>query len=104
MDLSGNGIQNEGAESLAQALRVNFSLSSLNLSASFIDRQGVILLAQALGVNSSLSSLKLSHPYGNNVGIEFAHALRGNTSLSSFNVRYNCRIGARGEISLALIQ
>ncbi|XP_015780919.1 PREDICTED: protein NLRC3-like [Acropora digitifera] len=104
LDLSDSFIGDEEANSLAQALRVNSSLSSLNLSACLIGCQGVILLAQALGANPSLSSLKLSHSYLDNVGIKFDHALRGNTSLSSFNLHYNCRIGARGEISLVLIQ
>ncbi|XP_067040083.1 protein NLRC3-like [Acropora muricata] len=103
LDLSGNDVGNEAANSLAQALRVNSSLSSLNLSDSFIGCQGAISLAQALGVNPSLSSLKLSH-FFYDVGIAFAQALRVNTSLSSLNLHYNCRFGARREISLALIQ
>ncbi|XP_015767921.1 PREDICTED: nucleotide-binding oligomerization domain-containing protein 2-like [Acropora digitifera] len=95
-----NRIGDEGANSLAQALRVNSSLSSLNLSGSLFSCQGAISLGQALGVNPSLSSLKFSNNHSDYVGIAFAEALRGNTSLSSLNLHYNCRIGARGEISL----
>ena len=101
LDLKGNPIGNEGANSLAQALRVNTSLSSLDLSRNFIGNKEANSLAQALRVNTSLSSLKLS---GNSIGNEgansLAQALTVNTSLSSLDLSMNS-IGYGGANSLA---
>ncbi|XP_067040240.1 NLR family CARD domain-containing protein 3-like isoform X2 [Acropora muricata] len=96
-----NFIGDEGANSLAQALRVNTSLSLLNLSFNFIGVAGAISLARALRVNTSLSSLDLSR---NSVGDEgassLAEALKVNTSVSSLNLGNNS-IGDEGANSLA---
>ena len=45
LELCGNFIGAEGANSLAQALRVNITLSSLNLTGNFIGTEGATLLA-----------------------------------------------------------
>ena len=91
----------EGANSLAQALRVNTSLSSLDLSWNSIGAEGANSLAQALKVNTSLSSLCL---YCNLIGDEgaksLAEALIENTSLSSLDLGDNS-IGDEGANSLA---
>ena len=96
-----NFIGDEGANSLAQALRVNTSLSLLNLSFNFIGVAGAISLARALRVNTSLSSLDLSR---NSIGDEgassLAEALKVNTSVSSLNLGNNS-IGDEGANSLA---
>ncbi|XP_015748415.1 PREDICTED: protein NLRC3-like [Acropora digitifera] len=60
LDLAGITIGNEGANSLAQALTVNTSLSSLVLSRNTIGNEGANSLAQALRVNTSLSALDLA--------------------------------------------
>ena len=52
-------IGDQEANSLAQALRVNTSLSSLDLSKNCIGAEGANFLAKALRVNTSLSSLNL---------------------------------------------
>ncbi|XP_074621745.1 uncharacterized protein LOC141880193 [Acropora palmata] len=87
LDLSDNSISDEGVNSLAQALRVNTSLSSLDLSSNSIGDEGANSLAEALRVNKSLSSLDLSW---NSIGAEgansLAQALRVNKSLSSLNL------------------
>ena len=101
LDLHGNSISDEGANLLAQALRVNTSLSSLDLSRNSIGNEGANSLAQALRVNTSLSSLDLS---GNSIGNEgansLAQALRLNTSLSSLDLHLSS-IGDEGANSLA---
>ncbi|XP_067041353.1 protein NLRC3-like [Acropora muricata] len=101
LDLARNSIGNEGANSLAQALRVNTSLSSLALAFNSIGNEGANSLAQALRVNTSLSSLKLTW---NSIGYEgansLAQALRLNTSLSSLDLSWNS-IGYEGTNSLA---
>ena len=89
LDLHGNSISDEGANLLAQALRVNTSLSSLDLSRNSIGNEGANSLAQALRVNTSLSALDLS---GNSIGNEgansLAQALRVNTSLFSVTLTF----------------
>ena len=61
-----------GANSLAQALRVNTSLSSLDLRSNSIGDEGANSLAEALIVNTSLSSLDLGY---NSIGDEGANSL-----------------------------
>ncbi|XP_067039167.1 NLR family CARD domain-containing protein 3-like [Acropora muricata] len=101
LNLHSNSIGDEGAGSLAMALRVNTSLYSLDLSANSICAEGANSLAQALRVNASLSSLDL---YRNSIGDEgansLAQALRVNISLSSLDLSRSS-IGVEGANSLA---
>ena len=57
---------------LTRALKVNTSLSSLDLKSNYIGYEGANSLAQALRVNTSLSSLDLSR---NSIGNEGANSL-----------------------------
>ena len=93
-----------GAEednSLSQALRINASLTSLDLYYSFIGDEGANSLSQALRVNTSLTSLDLAF---NSIGAEGANflseALKVNTSLTSLGL-FNNSIGAKGANSLS---
>ncbi|XP_067041367.1 protein NLRC3-like isoform X2 [Acropora muricata] len=104
LNLHCNSIGDEGANSLAQALRVNTSLSSLDLSRNSIGNDGVKSLTQALRVNTSLSSLDL---FGNSIGNEgansLAEALRVNTSLFSLTLNFNsCGVEAANSLAQAL--
>ena len=91
----------EGATSLAQALGENASLSSLHLSGNSIGGEGANSLAEALRVNTTLSSLDLTHSsIGDEGANSLAQALRVNTSLSSLDLRSNS-IGAKGANTLA---
>ena len=60
-----NSIGNEGAVYLADALKVNTTLTSLNLSDNIIGKEGEAYLADALKVNTTLTSLNL---YVNSLG------------------------------------
>ncbi|XP_015777167.1 PREDICTED: protein NLRC3-like isoform X3 [Acropora digitifera] len=85
-----NSTKAEGANSLAQALTVNTSLSSLDLGHNSICNEGANSLAQALTVNTSLSSLDLGHNSICNEGANsLAQALTVNTSLSSLDLGHN---------------
>ena len=90
LDLSGNLIQDEGANSLSEALRVNTSLTYLQLSQNNICAEGAHSLSEALRVNTSLTSLNLSQNY---ICAEGAHslseALRVNTSLTYLKLSQN---------------
>ena len=60
LDLSDNNIRDSGASCLAQALRVNASLTTLNLRDNSIAEEGIHSLSQALVVNKSLATLDLT--------------------------------------------
>ncbi|XP_044177994.1 NLR family CARD domain-containing protein 3-like isoform X2 [Acropora millepora] len=101
LDLSQNSIGVEGASSLSQTLRVNTSLTSLCLYWNSIGDDGASSLSEALRVNTSLTSLDL---YGNSIGDEGASSLSGalrvNTSLTSLNLGQNS-IGDEGASSVS---
>ncbi|XP_068699981.1 nucleotide-binding oligomerization domain-containing protein 2-like isoform X2 [Montipora foliosa] len=101
LDLSGSFIGDEGATSLSQTLAVNTSLTTLYLSGSFIGAEGATSLSQALAVNTSLTTLGLAH---NSIGDEGAtslsQALAVNTSLTTLYLSLNS-IGAEGATSLS---
>ena len=59
LNLDGNSIGDEGANSLSEALRVNTSLTSLDLRDNSIGDEGAHSLSEALRVNTSLTSLDL---------------------------------------------
>ena len=102
LDLHANHIGDEGANLLAQALRVNTSLSDLNLSSNSIGYKVANSLAQALRVNTSLSSLYLRfNSIGNEGANSLAQALRVNTSLSSLDL---CQTSIRNEGANSLAQ
>ena len=96
LNLSHNSIHAERAHSLSEALKVNTSLNSLNLDHNSIGAEGANFLSEALRVNTSLTSLDLS---SNSIHAEGAHslseALKVNTSLTSLNLDHNS-IGAEG--------
>ena len=61
LNLSSNtNIGDKGAIGLGEALKVNASLTMLNLSSTNIGDEGAIGLGEALKVNASLTTLNLS--------------------------------------------
>ena len=100
LDLSYNFIH-EGASSLSEALRVNTSLTSLDLSVNSIHAEGAHSLSEALKVNTSLTSLSLGRNYIGAEGANYlSEALRVNTSLTSLDLS-NTSIHAEGAHSLS---
>jgi hypothetical protein len=73
---------------LADALKVNTSVTSLNLCDNWISR-GVTALADALKVNSTLTEIDLTmcHDIDDEAVLALADALKVNTSLKSLYVR-----------------
>ena len=55
------GLHAEGLAHLAEALKVNQSLTKLDLAASLIDDEGALLFVEALKVNRTLEDLNLSN-------------------------------------------
>ena len=101
LDLGYLSIGDEEASSLSEALRVNTSLTSLDLSDNSIGVEGASSLSEALRVNTSLTSLDLVK---NSIGYEGAsslsEALRVNTSITSLELSENS-IGVEGASSLS---
>jgi Ran GTPase-activating protein (RanGAP) involved in mRNA processing and transport len=89
LDLGGNRILCEGAIALAKALKVNSSLHTLGLDGNKIGSMGAMALAEALEVNSALQALDLgSNEIGTGV-IALTEALKTNTTLQRLDITYN---------------
>ncbi|KAL0240089.1 hypothetical protein GEMRC1_010196 [Eukaryota sp. GEM-RC1] len=101
IDLGNNSIGNEGVFAIAEALEVNSSVSTIYLSNNSIGNEGAIAIAEALKVNSSVSHVYL---YNNSIGpegaIAIAEALKVNSSVSGIDLGNNS-IGPEGAIAIA---
>ena len=82
LNLQKNSIQNEGAIAIAHGLKVNFSLTSLNLSSNSVQQEGAIAIAKALQMNITLTLLDLGENQIHQVGAtSIAKALTYNPTL-----------------------
>ena len=101
LDLQHNNIGDAGAASLAEAMKVNTTLTQLELWANNIGAAGAASLAEAMKVNTTLTRLYL--PY-NNFGAagaaSLAEAIKVNTTLTQLYLSSNS-IGDAGAASLA---
>ena len=71
-----------GIRALCEALRINSTLHSLDLSHNQLDGESGVLLAPALAGASTVTSLNLaSNPLGDQTGAAIAHALASNVTL-----------------------
>ena len=90
LDLFSNDIGADGTRAIAELLRVNTTLQSLDLGRNCMGDDEVRAIAEALRVNSKLQVLDL---YGNNIGddgaLAIAEALRVNTTLQKLDLRNN---------------
>ena len=57
LSLYDNGIGPEGAAAISEALKVNGSLTSLDVSENTIKNEGAVAIGEALKINGSLTSL-----------------------------------------------
>jgi hypothetical protein len=91
----------DGVKALADALKVNSTITSINLSYNNVDVDGAKALADALKVNSTITSIDLSD---NNVGDDgakaLADAIKVNSTITSINLRYS-DVGDDGAKALA---
>jgi hypothetical protein len=101
LDLTGNGIEDRAIEALASGLEYNNTLEVLTLDFNAFGDKGVQALARLLTKNHSLKEL---HLFGNRVsaqGAEYlADALQSNNTLQSLVLSFN-QIGDRGVTALA---
>jgi len=91
------GMRNPGARFLANELRTNRTITSLNLSFNYIGPTGAEALAEALKSNKTVTSLNLEN---NNIGDKGAKAiadlLAKNQTLKSINIGCNYNISITG--------
>ncbi|NXM67955.1 TMOD1 protein, partial [Serilophus lunatus] len=76
---------------LAEMLKVNNTLKSLNVESNFISGSGILAIVEALQGNMSLVELRIdnqSQPLGNKVEMEIANMLEKNTSLLKFGYHF----------------
>ncbi|KAL0239612.1 hypothetical protein GEMRC1_009720 [Eukaryota sp. GEM-RC1] len=101
VNLSRNSIEDEDAKSLAEALKVNTTVLSIDLSWNNIEVEGAKAVAEALKINTTVSSFNLS---GNSIGAEgagaLAEALKVNSTITSLDLSAN-RIEAEGARAVA---
>ncbi|CAH3150376.1 unnamed protein product, partial [Pocillopora meandrina] len=87
LNLSGNGISDAGATCIAEAMKVNKTLTNLNLSGN---DAGAICIAEALKVDKTLTNLYLS---GNGISAAgatcIAEAMKVNKTLTNLNLSGN---------------
>ena len=99
--LRSNNIGAAGAASLAEAMKVNTTLTRLDLEHNNIGAAGAASLAEAMKVNTTLTQLFL---WENNIGAagaaSLAEAMKVNTTLTQLDLRHN-NIGDAGAASLA---
>jgi hypothetical protein len=101
--LGHNRIQDNGAIALAMALKVNRSITKLDLEYNRIGDAGVEALAIALQDNSTLEELNLlGNFFISAAGVRaLANALKTNSTLTSLNLKLN-RIDDAGTEALAI--
>uniref|UniRef100_A0A3P8YVF8 Tropomodulin 1 n=1 Tax=Esox lucius TaxID=8010 RepID=A0A3P8YVF8_ESOLU len=79
------------AFALAEMLKVNTTLKSLNVESNFITGTGILALIASLQSNRTLQELKIdnqSQPLGNKVEMEIANMLEKNTTLLKFGYHF----------------
>ncbi|KAL0242942.1 hypothetical protein GEMRC1_005505 [Eukaryota sp. GEM-RC1] len=94
-------IGDEGTRALAEALKVNAAVTSIVLSENSIRAEGARALAEALKINASVTSVNLVSNYIGDEGARaLAEALTVNTSVTSIVLSENS-IRAKGARALA---
>ena len=87
LNLLGNGICDAGATSIAEAIKVNKTLANLNLSGNGISDAGATSIAEAIKVNKTLADLNLS---GNGISdagaTSIAEAIKVNKTLTDLDL------------------
>ncbi|KJE93971.1 hypothetical protein CAOG_04680, partial [Capsaspora owczarzaki ATCC 30864] len=100
LELNKNQIGDVGAQALAEALKVNTRLNFLQLSENQIGDAGAQSIAEALKVNKKLTFLFLAdNQFGDAGAKAIAEALKVNTKLTTIDLMSNC-IGKLGSQAL----
>lgn len=102
LDLRGNNVQAKGAIALANGIKLNRSLRSLNLKWNSVgrDASGVQAISDALKSNLTVGHLDLRNNRINNVGAKYVgEMLVANTTITHLDLSWN-ELGVDGGIAL----
>lgn len=102
LDLRGNNIQAKGAMALANGIKINRSLRSLNLKWNAIgkDPSGLNALCDVLKSNLTVGHVDLRNNRVNNVGAKYiGEMLASNTTITHLDLSWN-DLGADGGLAL----
>ncbi|KAG9069785.1 hypothetical protein KI688_009110 [Linnemannia hyalina] len=101
LDLGSKSIGDNGAKALADALKANLTLTTLDLRSNSIGDNGAKALARALKTNSALTTLILgNNPIESDGAKTLAEALKINSTLTTL-VLFNNLFGSDGAKALA---
>ncbi|KAK3827008.1 MAG: hypothetical protein J3R72DRAFT_426292 [Linnemannia gamsii] len=90
LNLHKSKIGDNGVKALAEALEANSTLTTLNLMSNSIGDDGAKALAEALKTNSTLTTLDLCDNMIGNDGVKaLAEALKTNSTLTTLNLKAN---------------
>ncbi|KAI9241127.1 MAG: hypothetical protein BYD32DRAFT_458245 [Podila humilis] len=86
---------------LPKALKINLTLTTLNLDANWIVENGGQALSEALKTNSNLTTLNLAGSWiRSNVAVSLSEALKTNSTLTTLGLQNNL-IGDNGVLTLS---
>ncbi|KAF9390109.1 hypothetical protein CPB97_009911 [Podila verticillata] len=101
LDLQINKIGDKGAQELAETLKINSTLTTLDLQGNSIGGHGAQALSEALKINSTLTTLEFQdNKIGDNGAQELAETLKINSTLTTLDLQGNS-IGDNGAQDLA---
>ncbi|KAK3836741.1 MAG: hypothetical protein J3R72DRAFT_477125 [Linnemannia gamsii] len=101
LDLSYNSIGDNGTVALSEALKTNSTLTILKLLVNSISNDGAVELSEVLKTNSTLSTLDISYnSIGDNGTVALSEALKANSTLTSLGLRSNT-IRENGAVALS---
>ncbi|KAG0196550.1 hypothetical protein BGX28_009996, partial [Mortierella sp. GBA30] len=90
LDLSSNSIGENGAIALSEALKTNSTLTTLHLKRNSIGDNGAVALSEALNTNSTVTTLNLSYnSIGDNGAVALSETLKTNSTLTILDLRNN---------------
>ncbi|KAG9061059.1 hypothetical protein KI688_007688 [Linnemannia hyalina] len=90
LDLQHNSIGDNGAQALSEALKVNSTLTTLDLQHNSIEDNGAQALSEALKTNSTLTTLDLrSNSIWFKGFLPFSEGLKTNSTLTTLDLRDN---------------
>lgn len=91
VNISNTGQKDRVAKAMAQMLKINKTVQSVNMESNFISGDGGVAIMKAIEHNSTLRELKLDnqrHMFGQKVEQEFAKRLKNNTTLTRFGYSF----------------
>jgi len=92
LDLRGNNMQGQGAKALANGIKANRSMRSLNLKWNCIgkDWNGLSAICEALKGNLTITQVDLRNNHIDSAGAEYvAEVVKGNTTITHFDLSWN---------------